>query len=56
VAARSPICLSSGLALANILSLVFITVVLPIWLRDWDRIVRSHRQLAAARQAEIVRA
>jgi len=37
-------------ALANLLSLVFVTPVVAFFLlRDWSRIVRPHRQLAAAR-------
>jgi predicted PurR-regulated permease PerM len=48
--------LSSGLALANILSLVFITPVVAFYLlRDWDRIVDRIDSWLPRRQAEIVR-
>jgi predicted PurR-regulated permease PerM len=48
--------LSSGLALANILSLVFITPIVAFYLlRDWDRLVDRIDSWLPRRQAEIVR-
>ena len=48
--------LSSGLALANILSLVFITPVVAFYLlRDWDLLVQRIDGWLPRRQAEVVR-
>jgi predicted PurR-regulated permease PerM len=48
--------LSSGLALANILSLLFITPIVAFYLlRDWDRMVERIDGWLPRRQAEIVR-
>jgi predicted PurR-regulated permease PerM len=48
--------LSSGLALANILSLVFITPVVAFYLlRDWDRLMRLIDSWLPRRHAETIR-
>jgi predicted PurR-regulated permease PerM len=48
--------LSSGLALANILSLVFITPVVAFYLlRDWDRLIGRVDSWLPRRQADVMR-
>ncbi len=47
---------SGGMALANLLSLIFITPIVSFYLlRDWDRIVKETRSWLPPRHAEVIR-